>query len=128
MRIWQINWLKLYTTVFCQSSVKSQDSMIAVVKHDDQIVFFHCAERSPRLWNSAFKTMGTVRKASTPEGFQKGGGGGFCSVRRQPFKHKTPSSAANVWRTSSPLSLHVESKINKVFILYFFPGIKYQVL
>jgi len=67
---------------------------MAVVKHN-QIVFFHCVERSPWLWNSAFKTVGTVQKASMPEGSKREEKGSFCYTLRQPFK--TPNSAANVW-------------------------------
>lgn len=45
-----MNLLTLYTTktVFCHSSMKSQDNTIAVVKHN-QVVLFRCMERFPWL-------------------------------------------------------------------------------
>lgn len=42
VRIWQTNLLKLCTmkSVFCQSSMQSQDSVITVVKHNQLVIAF----------------------------------------------------------------------------------------
>lgn len=76
-------------TVFCQSCMKSQDSRIVVVKHN-QIVFFLCVERSSQLWSSVFKIMGKVLKASMPEGFQKEGEGPFLLRFKEAFQTQDP--------------------------------------